>query len=569
MARRFIILLFLAHTAALQAQIPTTLAGQACDGEIVRGIEIIPGRPPFSGSAGKWRSVARAVGLHHATTRPEIIRAFLALHEGRPCTERRRVESERILRAQQFIGDARVTTRHDSAGNLIVHVETTDEIPALVGGRFHGLTLEALSLGNANIGGMGVLAQGLFDQKAGYRTGFGGRLVAATLFQHPYRFSADGERAPLGDRFVTELEHPLFTDLQRVAWHGSFQSADEFRGISRPADDELALQVRQERWEGSAIARAFGEKTITVLGFAGSRLHLVPADSGVLVTPEGLRPDTGIVLRGRYQPFSVSRAGVIAGLRHVRFTTVTGFDALFATQDVASGFMIGTLAAKSLPSFGEQDEFFSSAAYVGAANQNALVGAAAGVEGRRTDVNRWDSVIGSGRAALYLKGGPQFHLLLSDEFSGGSRSRLPLQLSLDDPRGGLRGFRSSNLAGAARNVIRAEVRRNRERAIARADVGVALFTDAGQLWAGDAPYSVTTTQQSVGISFLAAYPTHSKRTYRLDIGMPVTNAGGRRGHLELRMTTEDRTERFWQEPDDVLRARTGAAPSTVFGWQNP
>jgi hypothetical protein len=289
----------------------------------------------------------------------------------------------------------------------------------------------------------------------------------------------------------------------------------------------------------------------------------------VLITEQGLRADTGSVLRGRYQPFSVSRAGVIAGLRHVRFTTVTGFDALFATQDVASGFMIGTLAAKSLPSFGEQDEFLSSAAYVGAANENALVGAAAEVEGRRTDVNRWDSVIGSGRAALYLKGGPGFHLMVSDELSGGSRSRLPLQLSLDDPRGGLRGFRNTDLAGAARNVVRAEVRRNRECGVARADVGVALFTDFGQLWAGDAPYGVTTRQQSAGISFLAAYPTHSKRTYRLDIGMPVTNAGGRRGRLELRMTTEDRTERFWQEPDDVLRARTGAAPSTVFGWQSP
>src|SRR5205823_12677427 len=135
--------LLFALAPAARAQSRAAPAAAICDGEIVRGIEVIPGRPPFSGSASKWRSAARAVGLHHATTRPEIIRAFLALHEGRPCTERRRVESERILRAQQFIGDARVTTRHDSAGNLIVHVETTDEIPALVAGRFHGLNPEA------------------------------------------------------------------------------------------------------------------------------------------------------------------------------------------------------------------------------------------------------------------------------------------------------------------------------------------------------------------------------------------------------------------------------------------
>jgi hypothetical protein len=557
------LLIGVAGSAAAQSQ----GAKGPCDGEIVQGIEVVPGRPPFSGSAAKWRSAARAVGLHHATTRPEIIRSFLALHEGRPCTEQRRTESERILRAQQFIGDARVTTRHDSAGRLIVHVETTDEIPALVGGRFHGIDPQALSLGNANVGGMGLLAQGMFERKTGYRTGFGGRLTAASLFQHPYRLNIDGERAPLGHRFTTQFEHPLFTDLQRIAWHTSYLSADEFRGVSRQADDELALRVRQERWEGSTLARAFGERIITILGFAASRVHLIPADSGVVVTSRGLRPDTGSVLRGRYQPFSVTRAGVIAGLRRVRFTTVTGFDALFAPQDVPSGITIGALAAKSLPSLGEHDEFLSTAAYAGAANQAAMIGATAEVEGRRTDANRWDSVIGSGRAALYVRGGRRFHLTVSDEFSGGSKSRLPLQLSLDDPRGGLRGFRNTDLAGAARNVVRAEVRREKQDVVAHADAAVALFTDIGQLWAGDAPYGVTTTRQSVGISFLAAYPTRAKRTYRLDIGVPLPKPGQRTGHVEFRLTSEDRTQRFWQEPDDVLRARTGAAPSTIFGWQ--
>src|SRR3954467_9107111 len=106
--RIFIVLLIGLATAgrAQSAQSSNSSTVMPCEGEIVSSIEFVPGRPPFSGAAAKWRSAARAVGLHHATTRPEIIKAFLALHEGRPCTERRRTESERILRAQQFIGDA-------------------------------------------------------------------------------------------------------------------------------------------------------------------------------------------------------------------------------------------------------------------------------------------------------------------------------------------------------------------------------------------------------------------------------------------------------------------------------
>ena len=540
----------------------------SCEGEIVQAFDIQTDRPLFSGAAAKWRTAANAVGLHHATTRAEVIAPFLALHLGRPCTERRRVESERILRAQPFIGDARITTSHDSLGRLVVHVRTTDEIPALIGARFRGVRLPlALSIGNSNIGGLGLLLAGNIERADGYRVGIGGRLILATTFGHPYRFTIEGDRARLGSQFHTEYEHPLFTDLQRVAWHVAYRSSEEFRGVSRPADDQLALNVRQERWEASGITRAFGSRTISVIGLAASRVHLVPADTGILVTRTGFAPDTGTVLRGRFAPFMVTRAGIIAGVRRVQFTTVHGFDALFGSQDVASGFMFGVFGAKGLAQFGERDNFVSTAAYVGAGAPRAVVGLATELEGRRDEgTNRWDSVIESGRAALYMKPSMPFGITLSDEFSGGRRSRLPLQLSFADSRGGMHGYLGSTLAGAQRNIVRAEVRRSAEAAIARSDVGVALFGEAGTLWAGDAPYGISTTRESAGISFLAAYPTRSKRVYRLDLAMALAHNGSR-GRFELRLSSEDRTNRFWIEPDDVSRARTGAVPSSLFSWQ--
>src|SRR4051812_18532232 len=80
-----------------------------CEGLIVHSIDIRVARPDFSGATSRWRAAARSIGLHHASTQAAVVRAFLALHVGQPCTERRRLESERMLRAQSFIGDAEVT----------------------------------------------------------------------------------------------------------------------------------------------------------------------------------------------------------------------------------------------------------------------------------------------------------------------------------------------------------------------------------------------------------------------------------------------------------------------------
>src|SRR5207302_7686191 len=136
-------------------------------------------------------------------------------------------------------------------------------------------------------------------------------------------------------------------------------------------------------------------------------------------------------------------------------------------------------------------------------------------------LNYWDSVIGSGRSALYLGQGPGWLFVLDDQFSGGTRSLLPLQLALGDRQGGMLGYHESALAGAYRNILRTDVRWSGAALVRGADVGFATFGQVGSVWAGDAPYGTTATRTSVGISILAAYPTGSKRVYRVDFGIPL------------------------------------------------
>jgi hypothetical protein len=552
--------------ASAQA-LDTTAVVKPCDGRMVTRIVIQPRRPPFAGSAAMWRTAARAVGLHHLTTQPHVIESFLALHLGRPCTEFRRAESERVLRSQPFIADARVRVVADTGGGVAALVETTDEIPALVGGRFRGVKPDAILLGNANVAGQALRVEAGWESARGYKTGYGARLVEYAAFDRPYVVNLEGYQHRLGFDAGVELGHPFYTDLQRISWHVGTRTSTSYPGFARPARDPLALRLNEQRWDVSGIVRLFGSSTIALLGGAVTGRRVDPASAGVIVTDTGFAADTGTTLRNRYSPFKATRAGVILGLRRVRFIPVSGFDALTGPQDVPAGLSGALFVARGIPSSGESDVFLSGATYAGVARSRMWLANLIEVEGRRDMVtHEWNSVVGSSRSALYLGGGPGTVLILSDELSGGLRSRLPLQLTLGDRQGGVRGYRSSGLAGARRNVGRAELRRSGSALIRGADLGLAGFGEVGTLWAGDAPYGWTGSRVSAGLSLLAAYPARSKRLYRADLAIPLTRSGAGGGRIELRFSSEDRTTRFWEEPPDVARARTGAVPSTLFAW---
>ena len=258
---------------------------------------------------------------------------------------------------------------------------------------------------------------------------------------------------------------------------------------------------------GSDFRHAHGRAT----GGAITGRQFDPAAAGIVIDDTGFRADTGVTLRGKYNAFHAVRAGVLGGVRRVSFQTVSGFDALVGSQDVMRGVALGLFAARGMSHFGEDDVFLSSTMYAGAASGNALLATLAQVEGRHDPSGgSWNSIIGSTRTTLYWGSAPGVVLVVSDELSGGSHSRLPLQVTFGDRDGGLRGYYYSALAGERRNITRAELRWSAASLVRRADFGFAAFSEVGTLWAGDAPYGVNATRASVGVSLLAAYPTREK-----------------------------------------------------------
>lgn len=539
----------------------------ACNGETITGVDIRPGRPPFAGAVRYWRAVARAVGLHHATTRPEVIAAFLQFDEGEPCSPARLRESERLLRAQPFLADASVRAVPDSAGTGVrIEVETIDEIPALASLRLHGASLAAIALGNQDVGGHGVRTEVGAERGGAYRTPMFGEMEAYAFARQPIDARARVERRRVGGGAELDVAYPFMSDLQRGAWHVAWRRADDFFELARPADDQLALRVRHWDWQAGAVAQRRVAGAVTLLGGALSGVQVDPDSRGILVGPGGLAPDTGTTLVDRYAPMRAVRIGALVGARRVRYVTVSGFDALAAPQDEARGLQLSSYVARSIGMSGANDIFVSGSVYAGAVAPRSMLATLAEIETRRPLGGAgWDGTVGSARGAWYWGGAPGGLLVVSDELSGGVRPRLPLQLTFADPDGGLRGYGASLFAGARRNIVRAEVRWSFPAAVHRADLGVAAFSDVGTLWAGDAPYGTNATRASMGVSIMSAYPTRSKRLYRVDFAVPLDPTGARR-RIEIRFSAADHTARFWDEPSDVARSRLGAQPSRLFEW---
>src|SRR6266568_2123809 len=182
--------LALVFGAAIGVTCPSMASAQAadtttrCDGLPVQRVEVQTDRPKFRGPLAWWRRLARSFGLHHATTNAGLVRRFVSLDPGLACTEFRRSESERILRAQPFLADASVVTRQEGE-SIRVGVETTDEASIVGGARLHGAHLEALNIGTLNFRGAGMHVEGRWEQGGPYRDGIGGKVTHYQLLGRP------------------------------------------------------------------------------------------------------------------------------------------------------------------------------------------------------------------------------------------------------------------------------------------------------------------------------------------------------------------------------------------------
>jgi hypothetical protein len=554
-----VVLLCAARAAAQVPEIPTR-----CRGQRITDIQIRV-RPAFDESQRTWwQEPVRWLNGINPTTDLDVIRRYLLLRSGDVCTERQRAESERILRAQPFLASASVRAYPDGPGAVRLLVETRDEVGAVLGASARGASLTGFTFGSRNVAGEAIY--GAMEWRKGeLRDVFS---VRVTDYQFLGRRYVAGLHAELGDyderRFGIEVSHPFLTDGQRIAWRTTALRDDDRFPFFRGNDLEPA-EVAMERTflDVGGVVRIGQPGRLSLFGVSFSR-----------ETDESGRPafvrDSSVdypTLLAPYVARRNARINALWAIRNVRYRRVERFDALTAAQDIRLGFQLGTLLGRSLSVLGTRDDDFLVAAdlYTGVGGGSSFLRLDARGEGRQNyDTNRWDGILGAARLAYYQRLHPRHTLVANVEWSGGWRQRVPFQLTLGDRFGGLRGYGGTREAGGKRGIVRLEDRWLLGDVREQADVGVSVFAEAGRLWKGDVPFGVSTpVRYTAGIGLLAALPPGSKRTWRVDLAVPINGGGADR--WQVRLTTINATRLLdWREPRDLARSRERSVPVSVF-----
>jgi hypothetical protein len=565
---RTIVVLACAGASPVAAQ--KTAGMVACRGQRIDSITIDAQAPTVSGLR-RVPVIGNVVRETHVVTRDNVVRGYLLLHVRERCSELRRAESERILRAQPFIADAAIEVLANDRGGVDLEVHTIDEASLILSGSVASgaPSVRSARLGSANLSGLGIATSVSWRYQRGFDDRLDLRVADYQFAGEPYVLSLGSVRDPLGREDHAELTLPFRTDLQRYAWRtliGESRSHAQF--IERDSG-RLALGYGREYAEAGGIGRVGPPGRLSLFGFSFTNERAWPDSAPVLLTDTGFQSDTANAFTGRFMETKAARVNALIGLRAIRFMRARGFDALRAVQDVPIGLQIGTLVGRGVPAFGanSNDVFVASDLYVGMGTPRLTYRLQLQGEGRRARGSKsWDGLVGSGRFARYSKPGDRRTRVISAEWSGTSRVLLPHSLSLGISDGGIRGYHNTAIVASRRGVARVDEQYYLGSPFSFGDFGVAWFTDAGQLWKGDLPYGTTTQlRYAAGASLLLAIPMRSTRMWRLDFAAPLNREPGA-SRWELRLGHFDRTSFFWREPGDVDAARARAVPASIYNW---
>ncbi len=542
-----------------------------CAGQVITDVVIRTQGPSYGSVFERSRLVGDVLSRLHTATAPDIVRNFMLMKAGDRCSALRRSESERILRSMPFIAEASVTAYADGDG-VRLEVVTVDEPSIVADAGVSGSSpfLTRLTMGSANLGGNGVYTSLQWRDGGFYRDAVGLRYRNYQLWGRPHQLDIHAVRRELGNEWGSEVFAPFLTDIQRTGWRFSAGGSDEFVRFLRGEDQEApSLGVQRYYFDAGAVARIGPPGLLGLVGAQFSLEGTDPDNAPVLITDSGIIDDTTAALVNRYSRTRSARLNALLGLRRIRFLRVTGFDALSAPQDLRTGIEAATTIGTSLgmSSGAARDErFMGGSLYLGAGTQWTFAALEAVVEARIDRENEWRDVLSHGRLAWYVKPHSR-HLITADlSWARASDARVPVQLALGERIGGVRGYEGAEIGGGSRLVGRLEERWRVGAFGGSVGAAVSVFTDVGAVWAGDVPLGRSSgMRQSVGMGFIVAVPARSQRMWRMDVAFPLDRRDG--AGFELRLSSDDRTRRFWRVPSDIGRARERVLPQSVFNWR--
>lgn len=542
---------------ALRAQMLAPVAdAERCHGERITEVVARGSRRAVLPNSAQFASLVNgAMRTLQPLTPGHVVRNFVLMRAGDVCDEDRRRDSERILRAQPYISDVAIRAVPAGRDSVRLVVETIDEY--MIFAEAWGVTGVPVGteLGTTNLFDGARSLSLLAEYGRGAAIGAGFKFSDYQAFGQPVRLDLSDASRPLAHYSAASLTRPFYTDFQPFAWLANVSQSRAYFQFHETGVGDVMLDYDQRSWALGGLRRWPHDSRGFQIGAAMTGTYGDPLGP-VILGQNGPVPVSAPQLVARYHSFSALRAGVAAGYRDMRFIQIAGLGDLSAMQDFGVGWQTTAMVLQGIGVFPGMppDHVGVWNLNFGAGSQIAQLRGGFEIEARTIDgTAEPTTTLGNASVIATLKTSLAHTTLLDFEVAGGANSRIPMQLTFRDDDG-LLGYRSTDLGGGQRRILRFEDRWLVPSPIATAEFAVAALLQAGKLDAGDAVYGVTTPwQYGGGVALMAALPRGSKHMVRLEFGWPLNPSGPRQ--MEFRITYGDRTAAYEGTPGAIYGAR--------------
>lgn len=485
----------------------------------------------------------RAANSLHVRTKRRVIERELLFGPGDCYDPYMLEETERLLRAYDFLAQVDVFGIPQPDGSYHVVVDTRDQWSTQVDLRIGfegGLSFEGFRVRESNLLGMGQ-ELGVFyvdrDVTRDYGIGYGTRQLAGTRWD----LSSSIGRTRAGTFVGQSIAYPFVGEVSTWAARQSFSREDQFfdyvaADSAQGLAQHVLLPVREKLFD-VAMGTRFGKRgNLTVIGATLSYHELaypgVPqlAEKGNFDTRVDVDSATAATLRQQNEQLGSIRVGLVLGQRNIWWVKKRGFDSMRGQQDVPLGADVAFAFARSLPTLERDNDLVGTfKLYTAIDAHTALFAGRVQLDARRDfDVpgtaSEWEDVYGDAELFTYWKplALPRHTFFARVSAAAAWNTVTPFQLTLGGDRT-LRGYDDEHSPGGRRMVVNAEDRIYFGWPLREViDIGGTVFLDAGRIWPGDVPFGRDSGwRTTAGVGLRGSFPAGSRSSFRIDVATPL------------------------------------------------
>jgi hypothetical protein len=477
----------------------------------------------------------------HARTRAYVIRRELLFDAGDCYDPLLLRESERLLRAYDFLSHVDIFGLRQPDSTWHVIVDTRDEWSTQLDLRLSfdgGVRFDGVRLRENNLLGTGQAVAFHYVERDVTRdviVSYATPQLARTRWD--LRVAAGRTRA--GTLVDQVIAYPFVGEIGKWAFRQSFRREDRFfdyiAGDAVENETRVLFPVRDKAVDLAAIARVGHPGALTLFGVAigFQELTFPGADSAEVVRGKDFDATSGAdsallaEIQRQTEPAENVRLMLLLGKRNVRWVQRRGFDSMRGVQDIRLGAEAELAIGRSL-GLGRTDRDLITSLGLYGAREDAgiLLAGNLRLDARKDydDGGRWKDLFAEGEGFAYWKPGADSRhtLVFRATAAGGWQTRTPFQLTLGGDRA-LRGYARERFPGGRRVVFSIEDRIYVGWPLPDVlDLGATIFADLGRVWPGDAPFGTDSGwRAAAGFGLRGSFPAGGRTTYRLDLAFPV------------------------------------------------